>query len=112
MTRDGWTLKITVSDVQVADSYMGGYLTDKPQVQGDVFISAKVTYEAITDHASYSPVDWSAYCSGTAATTSYVLYGPKPGLEFGSLVAGRNAFGYLVWEVPATPAKSGWTTRP
>lgn len=102
VTRDGWTVKITVSDVQVVDSYKGDYVTEQPQVQGDVFISAKVTYEAVTDHVSYGVEDWSAYCAGTAVSTGYVLYGPEPDLGFGSLIAGRNAFGYLVWEVPAT----------
>jgi hypothetical protein len=30
-----------------------------------------------------------------------VLNGPKPPLGFGSLTAGRNAVGYVIYEVPA-----------
>lgn len=100
--RDNWGLKITVSDVKVVATYGSGkYLVDKPQVAGNVFIQAKVSYEAVTDGADYSTADWELYCDGTAVTYSaFVIYGPKPDLGTGTLITGRKAAGYVVYEVP------------
>ena len=103
VVRDGWGLKITISDVTTAKSYKGSYLTEVPEVAGDVFIAAKVTYEATTDGADYSSADWDAYCAGVAVDgQSFVAFGPKPDLASGSLISGRKAVGYVVYEVPAT----------
>jgi hypothetical protein len=100
--RDGQKVKITVSDVAVAATYTGtdGYV-DKPQVAGNVFISAKVTYEALTDGVTYSTADWDVFNDGVAVTGyTIVLGGPKPLLSSGSLTTGRKAIGYVIYEVP------------
>lgn len=100
--RDGVSVKITVSDVAVAATYKGTYTNDTPQVAGNVFISAKVTYEAVSDGVNYNPADWAVFCDNTAVTGyTFVLNGPKPPLGFGSLTAGRKAVGYVIYEVPA-----------
>jgi hypothetical protein len=99
--RDGWTVKVTVSDVAIAASYKGQILEDKPAVAGDVFIAAKVTYQALTDRVSYSSADWDGFCAGMAASKAYAMFGPQPELDTGTLFAGRSAAGYIVFEVPA-----------
>lgn len=107
VTNDGadWA-KITVSDVGVASSYTGtgDYpYTDKPQTAGDVFISANVTYLALTNGVDYNPFDWQVFCVGVAVENfTIVLSGPKPELHSGTLPNGRSASGYVVYEVPAT----------
>lgn len=94
---------ITVSNVATASSYKGTYLNDTPQTAGDVFISAKITYVALTDGVTYNPYDWSVFCGGTAvSTTAFVMNGPKPELHSGTLPNGKNASGYVVYEVAAT----------
>jgi hypothetical protein len=100
--RDGQKVNITVSDVAVAATYTGtdGYV-DKPQVAGNVFISAKITYEALTDGVTYSTADWAVFNDGVAVTGyTIVLGGPKPLLGSGSLTTGRKAIGYVIYEVP------------
>ena len=97
--------KITISDAKVAASYTGtgAYAyTDKPQTAGDVFISAKVTYAALTNGVDYNPFDWQVFCGGVAVQSfTMVLSGPKPALSSGTLPNGRSASGYVVYEVPA-----------
>jgi hypothetical protein len=94
---------ITISDVATAASYKGSYgYLEKPQQAGDVFISARVTYEAKVDGIHYNPYDWQVFVDGTAvSSTAFVLYGPKPALSSGSLPNGRKATGFVVYEVPA-----------
>jgi hypothetical protein len=93
-------IKITISDVKVVPSYTANSYTDKPQVEGNVFIQAKVTYEALTDGVSYNPFDWQVFCAGEAVQNfTLVINGPKPGLDSGSLTNGRKASGYVVYEV-------------
>jgi glucose/arabinose dehydrogenase len=94
---------ITISNVSTASSYKGTYSNDTPQTAGDVFIAAKVTYAALTDGVTYNPYDWSVFCGGTAVSTiTFVLNGPKPELNSGTLPNGKNASGYVVYEVAAT----------
>jgi len=94
--------KITISDVEVVESYKSDYdYVEKPQVEGYVFIQAKVTYEALQDGVTYNPFDWQVYCAGEAMDNySFVAYGPQPDLSSGTLPNGRKASGYVVYEVP------------
>ena len=96
---------IAISGVKVAASYKGtgAYAyTDKPQTAGDVFVSAKVTYTALTNGVDYNPFDWQVFCDGVAVQNyTAVLSGPKPELASGTLPNGRSASGYVVYEVPA-----------
>ncbi len=99
--RDGQKVKITVSDVAVVATYTSNGYVDKPQVAGNVFISAKITYEALTDGVTYSTADWDVFNDGVAVTGyTIVLGGPKPLLGSGSLTTGRKAIGYVIYEVP------------
>jgi hypothetical protein len=93
---------VTVSDVKTAAYYKGSYgYQEKPEVAGNVFISAKVTYEAAADGITYNPYDWEVFCDGMAVgSSSYALYGPQPALHSGTLPSGRKASGYVVYEVP------------
>ena len=93
-------VKITISDVKVVDSYKGTSYTDKPQTAGNMFVQAKVTYEALTDGVSYNPFDWQVFCAGEAVQNYTILIsGPKPALSSGDLPNGRKASGYVVYEV-------------
>jgi hypothetical protein len=106
VTSDGanWAT-VTISDVKVVASYPSKYghaYDDKPKTAGDVFIQAKVTYVALTDGVTYNPFDWQAFCAGTAVDNfAFVTYGPTPRLSSGTLPNGRNASGYVVYEVPS-----------
>jgi hypothetical protein len=90
--------KVTVSDVSSATSYPGA-LADKPGTAGNIFIAARVTYEALAQGVSFNPYDWQAYCQGVAADHQVVLYGPSPGLDSGHLPNGQKATGFVVFEV-------------
>jgi len=90
--------KITVSDVSTSASYPGA-LADKPRTAGNIFIAARVTYEALAQGVSFNPYDWQAYCQGVAADHHVVLYGPSPGLDSGHLGNGKKATGFVVFEV-------------
>ena len=96
---------ITISAVKVVASYKSPYgaaLNDKPKTAGDVFIQAKVTYKALTDGVDYNPFDWQVFCGGEAVSGyTFVMYGPTPALNSGTLPNGRSASGYVVYEVPA-----------
>jgi hypothetical protein len=96
-------LDITVSDAHSASHYTGSSgFTDQPDTPGYVYISAKVTYLARADGATYNPFDWEAYAAGQAmGSKASTIYGPKPELHSGILSVGRTASGYVVWEVPA-----------
>ena len=94
--------KIGISGVKVVGSYKGSYYTDTPKTKGDVFIQAKVTYQALTDGVTYNPFDWSVFCAGTAVDSFTILInGPTPELNSGTLPNGKNASGYVVYEVAA-----------
>ena len=99
VTRNGadWA-KVTVSDVSSAASYPGA-LADKPETAGNVYIAARVTYEALSQGVSFTPYDWQAYCQGVASDHQVVLYGPSPGLDSGHLPNGQKATGFVVFEV-------------
>jgi hypothetical protein len=95
---------ITISDVQIAKSYKGSYgFVEKPETAGDVYIAARVTYEAHRDGIPYNPYNWQVFVDGSAVSShAFVIYGPKPELGSGTLPNGRKASGYVVYEVPAT----------
>lgn len=101
VTQDGKDqAKITITDVKVVASYKGQYSADKPKIAGNVFIQAKVAYEALTDGVSYNPYDWQVFVAGEAVQNyAFVMYGPEPGLSSGTLPNGRKASGYVVYEV-------------
>jgi hypothetical protein len=96
-------VKITVSDVKSATSFLAGNgVIEEPRREGDVFLSARVTYEAVGDGLDYEPDDWDITCDGANASRITVMYGPTPGLTAGTLAKGQTASGYLVYEVPPT----------
>ena len=99
VTRNGadWA-RITVSDVSSAASYPGG-LPDKPRTAGNVFIAARVTYEALSQGVSYNRYDWQAVCGGIAVDYYSALHGPSPSLDSGHLPNGQKATGFVVFEV-------------
>jgi len=90
--------KVTVSDVSSAASYPGG-LPDKPRTAGNVFIAARVTYEALARGVDYNPYDWKALYGGIAVDYYHALQGPSPGLGSGPLSNGDKATGFVVFEV-------------
>lgn len=93
---DDWA-RITVDEVKTKKSY-GQY--DVPQVKGNVFVQAKVTYEALADGVDYNPFDWAVFVDGNAVDNyAFVSDGPKPDLNSGTLPKGRKASGYVVYEV-------------
>ena len=99
VTEDGqeWAT-IVVTDVKQAKGF-GDY--DRPEVKGNVYITAKVTYEALTDGVDYNPLDWQVFVDGEAGSIfTFVMDGPKPNLSSGTLPEGRKASGYVVYEVP------------
>lgn len=94
---------LTVSDVKVVASYPGTDSTDRPKTAGDVFIQAKVTYEALTDEVEVNEYDWKVYYSGRLITAfAYVLNGPEPAFHTCLLGNGVSDSDYAVLEVPAT----------
>jgi hypothetical protein len=95
--------RITISDVAIAASYKGNSgFNDVPQIAGDVFISAKVSYEALVDGVTYNPYDWQVFVDGNRDNNFLMAAeGPKPDLLVGTLTAGQKTSGYVVWEVPA-----------
>ena len=99
VTRNGadWA-KITVSDVSSAASYPGG-LPDKPRTAGNVFIAARVPYEALSLGVDYGRYDWKALCGGIAVDYYSALHGPSPSLDSGHLPNGQKATGFVVFEV-------------
>ena len=92
--------RITVSDVSSAASYPGG-LPDKPRTAGNVFIAARVTYEALSLGVDYNRYDWKALCGGIAVDYYSALHGPSPSLGSGHLPEGEKATGFIVFEVAA-----------
>jgi hypothetical protein len=96
-------VKITVSEVKSASSFSesNGVIED-PRIEGDVFLSARVTYEAVGDGVEYGPDDWDITCNGVYVRTIIVMDGPKPALSGGTLAKGQQASGYVVYEVPPT----------
>jgi hypothetical protein len=95
--------KITISDVGTAASYSGANGDDTPQTAGDVFISARVTYVALTDSVSYGAAQWSVFCAGTSISNTQPV-GDRAyplALETRIMETGESASGFVVYEVPA-----------
>ena len=103
ITADGAPhLDILVDKVSVQAKYDGEYLDDRPEVEGNVFIQARVTYTSLQNGASYNPFDWNVFVDDVAVDNyAFVLNGPEPELGSGDLPEGRTAQGWLVYEVPA-----------
>lgn len=101
VTQDGedWA-EITVSEVREVKRYEGEYADDVP-AEGNVYIEALVTYKALVNGVDYNPYDWQVFAGGTAITDpGFVTEGPEPMLGSGTLPKGRNAKGWIVYEVP------------
>jgi hypothetical protein len=96
-------LDILVDKVSVHSKYDGQYSDDTPEVKGNVFIQARVTYTALQNGASYNPFDWNVFVDDRAVDSyAFLINGPEPQLSSGDLPKGRTAQGWLVYEVPAT----------
>ncbi len=94
-------LNITVSQPSEHALYKGEYLNDTPEQAGWVYEQVYVKYVAVQDGATYNPFDWAVYADGRQLSSSaFVLNGPEPTLDSGTLPAGRSAEGWLVYEVP------------
>jgi hypothetical protein len=102
ITADGEDyLDITVSKPKQRKKYDGEYLDDKPK-KGNVFLEVYVTYKALQDGASYNQFDWNVFVDGVAIDDfTFVSNGPEPTLGSGDLPEGRQAKGWLVYEIPA-----------
>lgn len=93
-------LDIVVSKISQKKSYGSGYFVDKP-AKGNIYIQALITYEALSDGATYNPFDWQVFCDDTAIENyAFVSEGPQPQLSSGTLPTGRKAKGWVVYEVP------------
>ena len=68
---------------------------------GNVFIAARVTYEALSLGVDYGRYDWKALCGGIAVDYYSALHGPSPSLGSGHLPEGEKATGFIVFEVAA-----------
>jgi len=91
-------VRVTAAQVKQAKSY-GTY--SKP-AKGNVYLAVKYTYQALEDGATYNPLDWQVFVDGTAVNNyTFVMDGPKPELQSGSLPKDRKAEGWVVYEVPA-----------
>jgi hypothetical protein len=94
--------EIVVAGVDVVRKYEGGYFDDTPEIKGNRFIQAKITYKALQDGVDYNPFDWQVFANGEAVDNwSLVTNGPEPQLNSGTLPEGRKASGWVVYEVPA-----------
>jgi len=90
-------VRVTVAQVKQAKSY-GDY--SKPAT-GNVYLAVKYAYEGLEDGAAYNPFDWQVFVDGTAVNNlTFVMDGPKPELQSGTLPKGRKAEGWVVYEVP------------
>jgi hypothetical protein len=104
ITEDGdpWA-DFTVLEVRQDAEFVdpAGFLNDTPQIDGYVFLSALVRYEAIVDGVYYNPFDFQIFVSDVAADNiAFALHAPEPQLHSGELPAGRAAEGWLLYEVP------------
>lgn len=91
-------VRITVDQVEEAAGY-GGF---SQPAEGNVYIQAFVTYEALGDGVAYNPFDWQVFVDDTAVENfTFVGEGPEPTLGSGNLTEGRRAEGWLVYEVPS-----------
>jgi hypothetical protein len=96
-------LEILVDKVGAVAKYDGQYSDDTPEIKGDVFIHARVTYKSLQNGASYNSFDWSVFVDDRAVDDfTFVSYGPEPRLGSGELPEGRTAQGWVVYEVPKT----------
>jgi hypothetical protein len=106
ITEDGdpWA-DFTVMEVRQDTEFIdpSGFYNDTPQIEGYVFLSALVRYEAIVDGVHYNPLDFQIFVSDVAADNiAFALNAPEPQLHSGELPAGRVAEGWLLYEVPPT----------
>ena len=92
-------VRVTVDQVKQATKY-GAY--SKPS-KGNIYLAVHYTYQGLEDGATYNPFDWQVFAGDTAVGNfTFVVDGPKPQLESGSLPKSRKASGWLVYEVPKT----------
>lgn len=90
-------VRITVDQVEEAAKY-GDF---SEPAEGNVYIQAFVTYEALEDGVSYNQFDWQVFVDDTAVENfAMVVDGPEPTLGSGNLTEGRKAEGWLIYEVP------------
>lgn len=95
-------LDILVDKVSSHTKYEGGYFDDTPDVKGNVFIQARITYTSLQNGATYNPFDWDVFVDDVAVDDyTFVSNGPEPDLGSGELPEGRTAQGWLVYEVPS-----------
>lgn len=91
-------VRITVDQVEEAE----GYGDFSEPAEGNIYIQAFVTYEALEDGVAYNPFDWQVFVDDTAVENfTFVGEGPEPTLGSGNLTEGRKAEGWLIYEVPA-----------
>jgi ABC-type oligopeptide transport system substrate-binding subunit len=90
-------VRVTVAQVKQAKSY-GSY--SKP-AKGNVYLAVKYAYQGLEDGATYNPLDWQVFVDGTAVNNfTFVMDGPQPELQSGTLPKDRKAEGWVVYEVP------------
>ena len=86
-------------DAEFADP--DGFYNDSPSIEGYVYLSARVRYEALVDGVTYNPFDFQVFVDMTAVDSyAIALNGPEPQLSSGELPSGRAAEGWLLYEVP------------
>jgi hypothetical protein len=95
--------EVTVTKVREVKKYDGEYNLDDRPAKGNIYIEAFLTYTALDNGVDYNPFDWQVFADGVAADDfTYVSYGPKPELASGTLPKGRQASGWVVYEVPTS----------
>jgi hypothetical protein len=94
---------VTITKVATKAKYDGAYNLDDKPAKGNVYIQLYVTYKALQDGVSYNSFDWDVFANDVAVDDfTYVSNGPTPTLNSGELPKGRQAKGWLVYEVPKT----------
>jgi hypothetical protein len=95
-------MRVTAVKVQFATRYRDpqGYYDDVPH-WGYIYMAVYVTYKATGPKADYNAFDWAIYVNDVAGKDStYSLLGPTPELQSGRLPEGKEAAGWIIYEVP------------
>lgn len=94
---------IVITKVSQHASYPGPFSADTPDVAGDVFIQAFVTYTAHSSGVTYGGLGFDFFVDNSAQNNNpFVVNGPQPELVAGTLPAGHKVSGWIVAEVLAT----------
>lgn len=92
--------QVEITEVELKDSFFGA---DGDEVAGPehVFVQVYLRYRSLSDGFRYGPTDWQPIVDGVrGGSVATLTNGPEPWLADGTLDAGEEDGGYLVFEVP------------